>query len=78
MVIYPNSTKGTYTLELSQFDFQLKQIVIFDLYGNYVNIIHQPSDKQEIDLRNHPDGIYHISAVFDKNEAPVRLKVYKN
>ncbi len=78
MTIYPNSVKGIYTLESNKFDLQLKKIIIFDMYGNYIHIIDQPSEKQEIDLRSHPDGIYHISAVFDKNEAPVRLKVCKS
>ena len=36
------------------------------------------SEIQEIDLRKEPDGIYLISAVFDQNKAPVRMKLFKN
>lgn len=77
MKIYPNSIKGIYVIESKHFDFQLKKIIIFDENGNQVNTIEQPSGIQEIDLRNFPDGIYHISAIFDQNEAPVRMKLFK-
>lgn len=77
MKIYPNSIKGIYIIESKHFDFPLKKILIFDENGNQVNIIEQPSGIQEIDLSNSPDGIYHISAIFDQNEAPIRMKLFK-
>lgn len=77
MTIVPNTTKGMYVIKSNLFDFQLKKIIIFDMFGNYIAIIEKPTSLQEIDLRNYPDGMYHISAVFDKNEAPVRMKIYK-
>lgn len=77
MTIYPNTTKGIYILQSNLFDFQLKKIIIFDVFGNSVSIIEKPTENQEIDLREMPNGMYHISAVFDRNEAPIRLKLYK-
>lgn len=78
MKIYPNSIKGIYTIESKHFDFKIKKIIVFDMYGNQISMIEHPSDKQEIDLSNSPDGIYHISAVFDQHHAPIRMKIVKN
>lgn len=77
MKIYPNSIKGIYTIESRHFDFQLKKLIVFDMHGNQVYAIDQPSDVQEIDLRSYPDGMYHISGVFDQNQAPIRMKFFK-
>jgi hypothetical protein len=77
MKIYPDSVKGIYIIESKHFDFKLKKIIIFDENGNQVNTIEQPSEIQEIDLRNSPNGIYHVSAIFDQNEAPIRMKLFK-
>lgn len=67
-----------YTIESQHYDFQLRRIIVFDLHGNQVVSIEQPSDKQLIDLSDFADGIYLISAIFDKDHPPVRMKLFKS
>lgn len=77
MEICSNTKQGIYTIESRFFDFELKKIIVFDVFGNQLQIIENPDKKQEIDLRNFASGMYHISAVYDQEHPPVRIKIFK-
>jgi hypothetical protein len=74
--IFPHPTKGIYTIESSDFDFKINKIIVFDVFGNQFIHIENPSEKQVIDLSNSPNGIYHVSAIFDQTLPPIRIKLY--
>lgn len=48
--LYPNPTKGLFTVSIAH------QVEVFDLMGNLV----LRTKEQEIDLRDHPNGIYFV------------------
>ncbi|HNS42991.1 MAG TPA: hypothetical protein PKN22_09555 [Taishania sp.] len=78
MKLNDTAMEGVYTLELSQFDFAINKILIFDTFGNQIKNILNPQNQQTIDLSQHPNGIYHVSVIFDSEKAPIRLKIFKD
>lgn len=77
MKIKATSMDGIFTLDLKKYDFIINRIIIFDMFGNQITSIEKPNNQQEINLSTQPNGIYHISAIFDDKQPPIRLKIFK-
>lgn len=78
MGVLQQEIKGIFKLSFADFEFKVIKIIVFDLFGNALVIIEHPAQQEEINLSVHPDGTYLVSAIFDSELPPLRLKIYKS
>lgn len=77
MRILELNIKGVYRIMLNDFDFKIKRLIVFDLWGNILENEETPSDFKDVNLSGQPSGTYLVSAIYDTQAPPFRLKIFK-
>ncbi|MEP7169799.1 MAG: T9SS type A sorting domain-containing protein [Bacteroidota bacterium] len=75
ILITPNPNNGNFTIQSSIFNFQ--SLAVYDIFGNIVLSHRKPEARNfELDLSNHPKGIYFIKISTGK-EMMIKKIVYE-
>lgn len=65
--LYPNPTRGEVVIELAD-GSELVKYVLTDASGRGIGTGNEPASSLRLDLSGHPDGIYLLELVFQKED----------